>query len=84
MRKFTVRVETYIDVEVDETKFTPEFMEKFREYFFPFQSIEEHVGHLGACFANKMISGDGFIEGYGEAKDFGLKFTDEGTEADIL
>ncbi|MGX5776498.1 hypothetical protein [Methylorubrum zatmanii] len=62
-------------VTVDETKFTPEFMEEFRKSFFPFHTIDEHIGHIGQLAARGMLRDD-FIEGYGPPAAFGIKVSD--------
>jgi hypothetical protein len=70
----TYQVTQGVEVEVDESKFTPEFMEEFRESFFPFDTIDDHREYLAELYARGGISGfpTEFIEGYGPAKDFGI------------
>lgn len=69
-----VEVTRRVKVTVDETKFTPEFMAEFRESFFPFEEVREHVAHLGALFARGAIDEfDDFIEGYGPPKEMGIR-----------
>lgn len=72
----------YVDVTLDETKFTDAFMEAFRESFFPFFTIEDHREHLAILYARGVIDGwkDEFIEGYGPASAFGISFKDNGSE----
>jgi hypothetical protein len=77
MRK-TFRVEQYVSVEVDEAKFTPEFMEEFRRSFYPFQTVTDHMEFLAW---NYVVGNFGplssFIEGYGPPADFGIVFREE-------
>ena len=73
MREF-VKVSMYIDVDVDETKFTEEFMQEFRESFYDFHTIEDHIEHLATLFARGLCYNGSFIEGYGETKEMGIKF----------
>lgn len=73
--KATVVVTQTIEVEVDETKFTPEFMAEFREHFYNFHTMKEHVGHLGQLYARDLVDEYTiFIEGYGDVKKLGIVF----------
>ncbi len=82
-RMAEVIVTQTVEVTVDESKFTPEFMAEFRRYFYEFDTLEEHLEHLGQLHARGMCDEFSFIEGYGPAKDFGIKFriTDQEEEA---
>lgn len=83
-RKFEVEVTRYVRVEVDETKFTEEFMKEFRKYIdSSVETIEEHIEHLGWLYAAGHIDNNEFIEGYGEAKEMGIKFSEQGFGDDI-
>ncbi|GAB6043322.1 hypothetical protein [Endothiovibrio diazotrophicus] len=71
----TVEVTQVIEVTVDETKFTPEFLAEFSSYMFPFEDVDEHIKHLAQMHARGLADYPStFIEGYGEAKDMGIKF----------
>lgn len=74
----------YVAVTVDETKFTEQFMEEFRESFFPFFTIDDHREHLAELYARGVIDGwkDEFIEGYGPANEMGISFRDLGSETE--
>ena len=69
-----VRVEQVIEVTVDESKFTDAFMAEFRASLYPFQNINDHVGHLGQLHARGLADNHSFIEGYGPADEMGIKF----------
>lgn len=73
--KFSVVVTSYVDVDLDARKFTPEFLAEFRESFYPFTTIEEHAEHLAQLAARGIYSGfaSEFIDGYGAAKDMGIQ-----------
>ena len=77
MKKFTVEVTQTIEVELDETKFDEAFMEEFRQSFFQFDEIQDHVEHLAQIHARGVIELDGhkpeFIEGYGPQNEMGIK-----------
>jgi hypothetical protein len=74
-----------IVVTVDETKFTSEFMREFRLHFYPFDTLDKHIEHLAQLHARGLAADHSFIEGYGPAKDMGIRFrTEGGTETDIL
>jgi hypothetical protein len=69
-----VEVSQTVQVTVDEAKFTPEFMAKFRASMYPFQTIERHIEYLGQLHARGLADEYSFIEGYGQAADFGIRF----------
>lgn len=89
MLKKIVEVTQHIEVTVDETKFTPEFMREFRESFYPFTSLEDHLCHLGQLFARGLCGSyidpkfAPFIEGYGPAHEMGINFRLEDQEQRI-
>jgi hypothetical protein len=70
-----VAVEQIIEVTVDESKFTPEFMVEFQKTMYDFDTIEEHIEHLGQLAARGIYDEfTTFIEGYGPPKDMGISF----------
>lgn len=80
-----VEVVQIVRVTVDETKFTPEFLEAWPEVFYPFTTIEQHMEHLAQLEARGLIGGgDSFIEGYGQQQDFGIKTEVIDQSQDIL
>jgi hypothetical protein len=79
-----VRVTQVVKVTIDESKFTPAFMQEFREYLYPFFTIERHLEHLGQLYARGIASDFSFIEGYGPAMDMGIKFEDVAQEQELL
>lgn len=77
--KYSVTVTMGVEVEVDESKFTEEFMAEFRQYFYPFDSVKDHAEHLAQLTARAIypeigeFNPDEFIEGYGPASEMGIK-----------
>lgn len=69
--KKTIDVIFAVEVEVDETKFTPEFMEAFSRYFCEFDTIDEHIEHIAQLAARDMLN-KSFTEGYGPLRDMGI------------
>ena len=69
-----VTVTQTIRVTVDESKFTPEFMREFRQSFYEFDSLDDHIKHLAQLCARGIADDFSFIEGYGKASDMGIKF----------
>jgi hypothetical protein len=50
-------------------------MKEFIESFYKFNCIEEHIEFLAQLYARGIIHDfSDFIEGYGNPKDFGIKF----------
>jgi hypothetical protein len=70
--KRTVEVRFVVDVEMDDSKFTPEFMEEFRKTFFDFETLDEHACHLAQLAAREVLD-ENFTEGYGPLKGMGIK-----------
>lgn len=74
-KKFEVEVVRTVTVEIDETKFTPEFLEEFSSYISSsIDDIPSHIEHLAWVFAAGRGDNGDFIEGYGPTKEFGIKF----------
>lgn len=79
MAKFNIVVCQAIEVELDESKFDESFMDEFREGFFPFYELEDHVEHIAQLQARGVIDisyGSEFIEGYGPSQDMAIKARD--------
>jgi len=70
MTRYVADVVFTVQVEVDESKFDEAFLAEFRESFFPFFDVEDHVKHLAQLQAREML--DDFTEGYGPIKDMGI------------
>lgn len=83
MTKKTILVTMEIEVTINKSKFTPEFMSEFRESFYPFETIDEHIEHLAQMHARGIYDDHSFIEGYGYAKDMGIKFEHHSTETEV-
>jgi hypothetical protein len=80
--KRIVRFVTEVEVHIDEAKFTPAFMEEFRKVFYPFQTLEDHLLHLGQLYARGIADDHAFIEGYGRADDMGIFFKEIASEVE--
>lgn len=81
--KFETETTTYVTVVLDETKFTPEFMEEFRQGFYKFNSLKDHAMHLASLYATGRVdSFTAFIEGYGYTHEMGIEFNEEYTYTD--
>lgn len=81
-----IAVTIYVDVTIDETKFTPEFKSEFNKIFYDFDDdLDEHMKHLAQLAAREIIhSPRDFIEGYGIAADMGIKTEVVNTDMEIL
>lgn len=71
-----VEVTQLVEVTVDESRFTDEWMESFRKMFYTYNSVDEHLQHLAQLEARGItyqphVSNE-FIEGYGNASDMGI------------
>jgi len=76
--KRTVEFTVNIDVEIDEAKFTDEFMKEFSESFYKFKKLEYHIEHLAYQELAGLVTGHAnqFIEGYGPIDRMGIKISD--------
>lgn len=81
-----VKVAQWVEVTIDESKFDEKFMSEFRDSFYQFHSIQEHVEHLAQMIARRVYFPESkFIEGYGLVKEMGISFKmlDSETETEI-
>lgn len=69
--KKTIEVKFYVDVEIDEEKFTPGFMENYRKDFYQFNDVSDHMRHIAQLKARELLMP--FVEGYGPITEFGIK-----------
>lgn len=80
--KRNVIVTQIIEVEIDESKFTPAFMIGFNETIFD-ADLDDHLEHLGQLYARGIADDfSSFIEGYGPPTEMGIKFRHRGQEVD--
>jgi hypothetical protein len=70
--KRQVEVTFVVSVEVDETKFTPEWIADWQKVFYPFNSIDDHLEHIAQMEARDILDPK-FTEGYGPLADMGIK-----------
>lgn len=85
--KFLVRVEQTVEVTLDETKFTPEFMTEFPKSFFPFDTLDEHAEHLAQLHARGVYDMEFpkvFVEGYGPTDAMGITAVTVDVETEIM
>ena len=75
MKKIVV-ITQRIEVTIDEAKFDEDFLQEFRESFYPFHDVNDHIRHLAQLYARGIASGfdNCFLEGYGQQKDLGIEF----------
>lgn len=78
MKKFKVTVtreDSYI-IEIDENKFNDQWIDEWKQVYYDFDTLEEHVEHIAQCRARFQQE---FIEGYGAPLINGEKpiFTDD-------
>lgn len=82
-----VEVTQTVEVTVDETKFTPEWMQSFRETFYKYHTVDDHLKHLGQLEARGLTYqphvDNTFIEGYGNANEMGISARVVDTEVKI-
>lgn len=77
LNTFDVEVTQLVRVTLDPAKFTPEFMDEFRQSFFQFYDLPEHAEHLGQLVARGVAelspyAPTEFVEGYGPIGEMGI------------
>jgi hypothetical protein len=70
--KTEVEVTFTISVEVDETKFTEEWMTEWQKQFYPFFTVKHHIKHIAQLAARGLLE-EKFTEGYGPLADMGIR-----------
>lgn len=73
MTKYEVRFENdaLVEIETDpsaEEIFTEEYMKDFARYFYPFNTVDDHLRELASRAADSGYVDTGFWEGYGSVK----------------
>ena len=75
MKTITVEVTHEVEVTLDETQFTPEFLAHFASYMFDLDGVDGHAEHLAQMHVRGLAGWpDTFIEGYGPAEKMGIAF----------
>jgi hypothetical protein len=75
-RAFKIAVTQTVEVVLDGEAFNEAFMQEFRDGFYDYYTIEEHAEHIAQLHARGIFDGgswDEFIEGYGFAKEMGIR-----------
>lgn len=87
MAKFTIEVTQMVEIELDETKFDDAFMAEYAGYITALDTIKEHAENLAWVHATgreDLESHNCFIDGYGPAKDMGIKARVIDTETEVI
>jgi hypothetical protein len=74
--KYRVAISQEVTVDIDPKMFTPEFLKEFRESFYPFQNIRDHIKHLAQLHCRGLAHNGSFIEGYGDEFKGKIKFSE--------
>lgn len=65
-----------VKVALDETKFTPEWIEDFERYMYPIGDVEGARRDLARLYLSGLAHND-FVEGYGSLKELGVEFSQD-------
>lgn len=85
MTKHTILVAQYIEVTVDESKFTPEFIANFNQHFHHCPTVEDHMKHIATSFARGIVTSPSqFLEGYGLLNEYGVKLKRQHSDAELV
>ncbi len=82
MKQFEVFVRQTVVVILDETRFTPEWMQDFRGSFYEFYTLPDPAKHTAQIISRGLTGGfsDAFVEGYGRLDEMGITVDIEDTE----
>jgi hypothetical protein len=71
--KFIVAVTQIVEVELDESKFTNDWLADYCEHFYiTTRNVEDHAMHIAQLHARGLLDPH-FTEGYGRLADMGIK-----------
>ena len=75
--KRIVTVTHAVEIDVEEDQFTPDFMQRFSQLLYPFDTIDDHMCHLAILATTGVVEpldhyrpGDARAEGYGDLYRF--------------
>lgn len=75
-KRVEILIRTEVDVEIDETKISKEWLDEFSAYMWPVKSVDDIIKYVARYVTvNDQIGEDGFVEGIGESSEIGLKTT---------
>lgn len=74
MKRYRFEVSTYVEVEIDEEKFTPEVMQGFNGLIYELQDQKAHASDIAAQLVRqgREDSFRWFLEGYGDLETVGV------------
>lgn len=80
-KKHSIEVTRTVIVEIDETRFTPKVMADFNEFItYVGDQIEDHADYIAQqAIDNTFVVERGFMEGYGNLREVGVKVSIEET-----
>ncbi len=82
MKKFIVTVIQEVEVTLDESKFTEEFMNDFSKDYHHIEDIEGHARHIAEVIAQD--SGyPNYIDGYGDLEEMGIGVSASNPETEV-
>lgn len=80
-----VEVVSTVSVTVDKSKFTPEFLEEFKQNFQVLHTVGDHIEHLAMLVASGHIGPfTEQVEGYGRLDDMGIRLKVIDVESEAL
>ncbi|WP_057465582.1 hypothetical protein [Pseudovibrio sp. POLY-S9] len=75
MARYRVEMKSTVLMDIDESKFTDEFMEQYRQLIDPgFSEVRDHADLLAYLNLREIAENGSFIEGYGDLKQQGVEF----------
>lgn len=69
--KKSILVTQLVEVEINESFFSEEFLKEFREVFYNFHTINDHMKHIAQLSARGLIGSGSVPEGYCEGMIIG-------------
>lgn len=83
---FIVQVTQTVEVALDPTKFTPDFMNEYNKNFSDFgDDLARHAEQIAYLEATGQIPhGNAFVEGYGPIRDMGIEVSNQMIASEVL
>ncbi|KZL19047.1 hypothetical protein [Pseudovibrio sp. Ad37] len=77
MARYRVEMKSTVLIDIDESKFTDEFMEQYRQLIDPgFCEVRDHAGLLAELAVGGIIENGCFVEGYGDLNQQGIQLVE--------
>jgi hypothetical protein len=81
--KKMIAVTQVVEVELDASKFTDEWLREWRRAYYNFRTADDHAEHIAQLEARSILRPE-FTEGYGPLADMGIRAKVIDTTIDVI